>query len=420
VRSRIRIPSSLFVVASKSGETTETLSHFAYFWEQSGGQGSQFAAITDPGTSLEKLAKDHGFRWVFPNPPDIGGRYSALSYFGLVPGALMGVNVVGLLDRAIEMEHSCADSVPVESNPGAWLGGVMGKLATQGRNKLTLIMSPKVSTFGYWVEQLLAESTGKEGKGIVPIEGEPVGKPGVYGDDRLFVYVRMDADPPNRAVQALERAGHPVVTLTMRDKYDLGGEFFRWEVATAIAGSVLGIDAFDQPNVQESKDNTKKVLATFKQRGRLPAAESVSASKAKADVKELLGKARKGAYFAIMAYTARTPGSEAAIAAMRKAVRDKIQIATTAGYGPRFLHSTGQLHKGGPRTGLFLQVVRDDTKDVPIPGQPYSFSVLKQAQAIGDLQSLTSRRLPVLRVTLGREPASGWRALAAAVSSAVK
>jgi len=325
-----------------------------------------------------------------------------------------------LLDRAIEMEHSCADSVPVESNPGVWLGGVMGKLATLGRNKLTLIMSPKVATFGYWVEQLLAESTGKEGKGIVPVEGEPVGKPGVYGDDRLFVYVRMDADPPNRAVQALEKTGHPVVTLTMRDKYDLGGEFFRWEVATAIAGSILGIDAFDQPNVQESKDNTKQVLATFKQKGRLPAVESVAAARAKAGLRELLGKAKKGAYFAIMAYTARTPTSEAAIAAMRKSVRDKTRIATTAGYGPRFLHSTGQLHKGGPKTGLFLQIVQDDTRDVPIPGQPYSFSILKQAQAIGDLKSLTSRRLPVLRVTLGREPAAGWRALAAAVKSAAK
>ena len=435
-RSRIKIQDSLFIVASKSGETTETLSHFAYFWDQvqkgssplvgrsaaqpRGGAGQQFAAITDAGTSLERLAKDHDFRWIFPNPPDIGGRYSALSYFGLVPGALMGVNVIEMLERAIEMEHSCADSVPVEGNPGLWLGGVMGKLATQGRNKLTLIMSPKVATFGYWVEQLLAESTGKEGKGIVPIEGEPVGKPGVYGDDRLFVYIRMDADPPNRAVQALEKAGHPVVTLTMRDKLDLGGEFFRWEVATAIAGSVLGIDAFDQPNVQESKDNTKKVLAQFKGKGKLPAAESVTPSKARAGIKSLLGQAKRGAYFAIMAYTTRTPGSEAAIAAIRTAVRDKTKIATTAGYGPCFLHSTGQLHKGGPKTGLFLQIVQDDTKDVPIPGQPYSFSILKQAQSLGDLQSLTSRRLPVLRVWLGREPAAGWRALAAAVKSAVR
>jgi hypothetical protein len=206
-----------------------------------------------------------------------------------------------------------------------------------------------------------------------------------------------------------------VVTLTMRDKLDLGGEFFRWEVATAIAGSVLGIDAFDQPNVQESKDNTKAVLATFKSRGKLPAAESVAAAKARSGVKSLLAKAKRGSYFAIMAYTTRTPGSEAAIASIRTSVRDKTRIATTAGYGPRFLHSTGQLHKGGPKTGLFLQVVQEDTKDVPIPGQPFTFSVLKQAQAIGDLKSLASKRLPVLRVTLGRTPAAGWRALAAAV-----
>ena len=420
VRSNIRIASSLFIVASKSGETTETLSHFAYFWEQTKGKGRQFAAITDPGSSLEKLAREHDFRWTFSNPPDIGGRYSALSYFGLVPGALMGVNVAALLDRAIEMEHSCADSVPVESNPGVWLGAVMGRLATQGRNKVTLIASPKVATFGYWVEQLIAESTGKEGKGIVPIEGEPVGKAPAYGDDRVFVYIRMEADPPNRAVQALEKAGHPVVTLTLRDRLDLGGEFFRWEVATAIAGSILGIDAFDQPNVQESKDNTRKVLATFKSRGTLPAAESVAAAKAKSGIASLLKRARRGSYFAIMAYTTRTPGSEAAIRAIRTAVRDRTKIATTAGYGPRFLHSTGQLHKGGPKTGLFLQVVQDDKRDVKIPGQPYSFSVLKQAQAIGDLQSLTSRRLPVLRVTLGREPAAGWKALAAAVKAAVR
>ncbi len=426
VRAKIKIQSTLFVVASKSGETTETLSHFAYFWEQVnangrvGKAGHQFAAITDPGTSLEKLARGHNFRWIFSNPPDIGGRYSALSYFGLVPGALMGVDVREMLERAVEMAHSCADSVPVESNPGVWLGAVIGQLALMGRNKVTLVASPKVATFGYWVEQLIAESTGKQGKGIVPVEGEPVGKADVYGDDRLFVYIRMDSDPVNRAVRALEKAGQPVVTLTLRDKLDLGGEFLRWEVAVAIAGSILGIDAFDQPNVQESKDNTKKVLAKFKSSGKLPPAESVPAAKARPGIKALIGGAKPNAYFAIMAYTARTASSAAAISAIRTAVRDETGIATTAGYGPRFLHSTGQLHKGGPKTGLFLQVVQQDARDVPIPGQPFSFSILKQAQSLGDLRSLRSRRLPVLRVTLGRDPAAGWRALAAAVRSAVK
>ena len=427
VRSRIRIQDTLFIVASKSGETTETLSHFAYFWDQMGGgkdgaagPGRHFAAITDPGTSLERLAKDHGFRWIFRNPPDIGGRYSALSYFGLVPGSLMGVDVKEMLERAVEMAHSSADSVPAQSNPGVWLGAVMGELAVQGRNKLTLIASPKIATFGYWVEQLIAESTGKQGRGIVPVEGEPLGKPDVYGDDRLFVYIRMDADPPNRAVQALEKAGQPVITLTMRDKLDLGGEFLRWEIATAIAGAVIGIDPFDQPNVQESKDNTKKVLARYRASGKLPVAESVPASRSRAGLKALLGRAKRGAYFAIMAYTTRSTASESAIASIRTTVRDATQYATTAGYGPRFLHSTGQLHKGGPKVGLFLQIVQDDTRDVPIPGQPYSFSILKQAQSLGDLESLSSRRLPVLRVTLGREAAAGWKALASAVKSAVR
>ncbi len=426
MRRKIQLGKTLFVVASKSGETTETLSHFAYFWDQvqKSGKGAtaghQFAAITDPGTSLEKLAQEHGFRWIFRNPPDIGGRYSVLSYFGLVPGALMGVNVTELLERSTEMASSCADSVPAETNPGVWLGAVMGRLALQGRNKLTLICSPKVATFGYWVEQLLAESTGKQGKGIVPVEGEPLGRPPVYGADRLFVYIRMDADAPNRAVAAHEKAGQPVVTLTLRDTLDLGGEFLRWEVATAIAGSILGIDPFDQPNVQESKDNTKRVLAQYKKAGKLPAAESTPAARARTGVKGLIARAKPSAYFAIMAYTARTATSEAAISAIRTAVRDSTHIATTAGYGPRFLHSTGQLHKGGPKTGLFLQIVQKDAQDVRIPGQPFSFSILKQAQSLGDLKSLSSRRLPVLRVTLGSEPAAGWKALVAAVRGAVK
>jgi transaldolase/glucose-6-phosphate isomerase len=426
VRAKIKLEKTLFIVASKSGETTETLSHFAYFWDQvtKGAKntkaGRQFAAITDPGTSLEKLAKEHSFRWIFPGSADIGGRYSALSYFGLVPAALIGVNVGEMLERAVEMAHASADSVQTDHNPGVWLGAVLGQLALAGRNKLTLIASPQIATFGYWVEQLIAESTGKQGKGIVPVEGEPAGKPTVYGKDRLFVYIRMDSDPANRAVTALEKAGEPVVTLTMRDKLDLGGEFLRWEIATAIAGSILGIDPFDQPNVQESKDNTKKVLAQYKSKGKLPKADSTAASMSRSGLKALLEKAKPGAYFAIMAYTARTPASTAAIAAMRTAVRDSKKIATTSGYGPRFLHSTGQLHKGGPKTGLFLQIVQEDTKDVAIPGQPFSFSVLKQSQSLGDLQSLTSRRLPVLRVTLGREPAAGWKALAAAVKSSVK
>jgi glucose-6-phosphate isomerase/transaldolase/glucose-6-phosphate isomerase len=425
VRSAIDPARTLFVVASKSGSTQETLSHLAYFWEETtgavgDGAGGQFAAITDPGTSLEELARERRFRWVFLNPPDIGGRYSALSYFGMVPGALMGVDVAEMLERATEMAHSCDASVDVEKNPGVWLGAVLGALASRGRDKLTLVLSRPVATFGYWVEQLIAESTGKQGRGIVPVEGEPLGEPGVYGSDRLFVYVRMDEDPDHEGVRALERAGLPVVTLTLRDRLDLGGEFLRWEIATAVAGSILGIDPFDQPNVQESKDNTRRVLAGFEAEGRLPEAEASAASAAGPELARMLRDAADGSYFAIMAYTARNEESERAVAEIRTAVRDRLRLATTAGYGPRFLHSTGQLHKGGPRKGVFLQIVEEDGTDVPIPGQRYGFSVLKQAQALGDLESLRSRGCPVLRVTLGRSPASGWAELAASVGSALK
>jgi transaldolase/glucose-6-phosphate isomerase len=423
---RLKPGTTLFIVASKSGDTTETLSHFAYFWSRVqelkvADSGHGFAAITDPGSPLDKLATDHGFRWIFRNPPDIGGRYSALSYFGLVPGALMGASVEGLLDRATEMAHSCDASVPAAANPGVWLGAVMGELARMGRDKLTLIVAPQVATFGYWVEQLIAESTGKQGTGIVPVEGETLGRPEAYAADRLFVRVRMHGDPDDPAVNALERAGHPVVTITLRDKLDLGGEFLRWEIATAVAGSILGIDPFDQPNVQESKDNTRKVLAQYEAKGRLPVAEQVRAGDSEAGLRELLGHLEAGrSYLALMAYTARTAASEVAFNSIRSLIRDGCRVATTAGYGPRFLHSTGQLMKGGPPTGVFLQIVDQDARDVPIPGQPYTFSVLKHAQSLGDLQSLKSRGYPVLRVDLGRSPAAGWRSLALAVESALR
>jgi len=416
LRSRLDPADTLFIVASKSGTTTETLSHYAYFREavEKAGvkqPGRNFAAITDPGTSLEKQARTDGFRWVFGNPPDIGGRYSALSYFGLVPGAVSGVDVGELLDRAAEMAHSCDASVPAEENPGVWLGAVMGTLARAGRDKLTLLVTPKVRTFGYWLEQLIAESTGKQGTGIVPVEGEPVGKPAVYGDDRLFVHVRMDSDPDDTRVRALEKAGQPVVTLTLPDKLDLGGEFLRWEIATAVAASIPGIHAFDQPNVQESKDNTKKVLAGWQKSGKLPAAETASAAEGGRAIAAALRKAKKHAYVAFMAYTATTPVSERAADRLRELVRDHTKFATTWGYGPRFLHSTGQLHKGGPRTGVFVQVVQEDARDAAIPGQPFSFSTLKQAQALGDFQSLSSRGYPVARITLGRRPTEGWKQL---------
>jgi hypothetical protein len=282
------------------------------------------------------------------------------------------------------------------------------------------VLSPRIATFGYWVEQLIAESTGKQGRGIVPVEGESLGPPDVYGADRVFVYIRMTTEPEIPAVRALQTAGLPVITLSLRDPVDIGGEFLRWELATAIAGSVLQIDPFDQPNVQESKDNTKKVLGSFLKAGKLPAAPTLAAVNSAASLRRLFGKLKPGSYLALMAYTGRNTASDRALTRIRTRVRGNRKVATTAGYGPRFLHSTGQLHKGGPPIGVFLQIVQEDRVDVSIPGEKYGFSVLKQAQAIGDLQSLESRRLPVLRVTIGRNHAKGWSELVAAVEEALR
>jgi transaldolase / glucose-6-phosphate isomerase len=425
LRESIDPERTLFIAASKSGGTTETLSHLAYFWEEVRRAGTErrersFAAITDPGSGLEQLASERDFRWIWLNPPDIGGRYSALSYFGLVPGALMGMDVRELLERTQEMAASCDSTVPVNANPGIWLGAVLGALANVGRNKLTLVISPRVSSFGDWLEQLLAESTGKQGRGIVPVQGEPLGPPEAYGDDRLFVHVRVNGEPDVAEVRALEQAGQPVVTLTLRDELDLGGEFLRWELATAVAGSMMGIDPFDQPNVQESKDNTKRVLAEYAATGKLPEAHALPATDAGGAVNDLLERRRNGSYLALMAYTTQAEAAETALRRARQRVRDSSRLATTAGYGPRFLHSTGQLHKGGPPVGLFLQIVQRDTVDVEIPGEPYGFSILKQAQALGDLQSLQSRNYPVLRVDIGKDADAGWQALADSIEKAVR
>jgi glucose-6-phosphate isomerase/transaldolase/glucose-6-phosphate isomerase len=295
----------------------------------------------------------------------------------------------------------------------------MGTLASRGRNKVTLVMSPQVATFGYWLEQLLAESTGKLSRGLVPVEGEPVGRPDAYGGDRLFVHVHVNGDPEDEGVRALSEAGHPVVTVNLRDRLDLGAESLRWELATAVAGSLMGVNPFDQPNVQESKDNTTRLLGEYASTGKLADAEAVPAVQAGAAVADLLRRSRDGGYLAIMSYTARTDASEEALRRVRARVRDARQLATTAGYGPRFLHSTGQLHKGGPPVGLFLQVVQRDQVDVEVPGEAWSFSVLKRAQALGDLHSLQSRNYPAARVDLGERPEAGWQALASAVEQAL-
>lgn len=401
---------TLFIVSSKSGTTIEPLSFYKYF-RKLVDSGDHFVAITDPGTPLERMAAEHGFRRTFLNPPTLGGRYSVLSYFGLVPAALAGVDLIKLLDRADQMREGCASVIATDQNPGAWLGAVIGSLARRGRDKLTLVTSPGLESFGLWVEQLLAESTGKKGKGIVPVAGEPLSEPSNYGRDRLFVYLRLDGESQHdEAVQRLQDAGHPVVRLDLRDKYDLGGEFFRWEYATAVAGALLEINPFDQPDVQLAKDQTDRLLAEYQQTGRFPSSESSG------DLEEFLRQAHQGDYLAIMAYLPQTPEVEEAMAELRRHVVEEHRIATTFGYGPRFLHSTGQLYKGGPKSALFLQIVAQRTEDLEIPGEPYTFGVLADAQALGDLQALQERGRRVAHVRLGVDYASGLRRLVESLS----
>lgn len=412
---------SLFILASKSGGTIEVMSLFAHFWElvhQTRGHqgGAQFVAITDPGTGLEKLAAEHQFWRIFTNPPDIGGRYSVLSYFGLVPAALMGIDVARLLTRAMAMAEACRIPSPLEQNPGADLGAVMGSLAQAGRNKITLITSPQIAAFGLWAEQLLAESTGKEGTGLIPVAHEPIVTPTAYGTDRLFVYLRLKGDQNrqlDRQVTGIARQGHPILTLTLKDRYDLAGEFFRWEVATALAGHLLGIHPFDQPNVQESKDNTARVLGTLQSTGRLPKQATATAAQA---ASQLTRQCRPGAYVAILAYTTPSSKVEQAIRMLRKALVSHHHVTTTAGYGPRYLHSTGQLHKGGPKSGIFLQLVDQMTPDLSIPGKPFTFRTLAQAQAIGDIQALHAHEQQGIVLPLGKNPIATIQALTKSLS----
>lgn len=416
VTKAIQPARTLFLVASKSGGTIEVMSLFAHFWElvrrtKGNRGGEQFVAITDPGTGLEQLARERGFWRTFTNPPDIGGRYSVLSYFGLVPAALLGLDVGKLLARAHAMREACRETSRVKENPGAALGGMMGAMARAGRNKVTLITSPALNSFGLWVEQLLAESTGKEGTGLVPVAGEPLAVPKAYGTDRVFVYLRLKGDRNtslDRAVTTLQRAGHPILRLDLADRYDLGGEFFRWEFAAAIAGHVIGIHPFDQPNVQASKDNTGRVLKEVETKGTLPL---LPASSPKQALTELLERAAPNRYLAMLAYTTPSPQVEAALRALRKAVMLRHHMATTAGYGPRYLHSTGQLHKGGPNSGLFVEFVDTMRPDLPVPGKFYTFGTLAQAQAIGDLQSLHTHERPAVHIALGRNPAGTIRSL---------
>ena len=399
---------TIFLVSSKSGSTTEPNMFCAYFRdlvEQAVGldaAGQHFIAVTGPESSLARLGSEQGFRRVFLNPTDLGGRYSVLSFFGLVPAAIIGLDVLKLLDRADGMRNQTKPEIPASENLGVLLAAVMGVFSQRGRDKLTVVTSPAISSFGLWVEQLIAESTGKDGIGLVPVAGEPQTSPKYYGEDRMFVYLRLDGDDngsTDDAVQAVESSGQPVVRLGLADVYHIGAEFFRWEMATAIAGSIICINPFDQPNVQAAKDMTESVLAQYKTSGKLPDMEEADS------IGQLLAMAGPGYYLAIMAYVTQSPEVEQALDDLRRRVTEKYGIATTMGYGPRFLHSTGQLHKGGPASGLFLQITAEHSQTLPIAGTPYSFGVLSNAQALGDLQALRASKRRAARVDAGPDPA---------------
>jgi transaldolase/glucose-6-phosphate isomerase len=404
VQESVELEKTLFIVSSKSGGTVETLSHYHHF--KALAEPDQFVMVTDPGSPLERLAEENELRHCFLNPSDIGGRYSVLSHFGLVPAALMGVSIEALLHRCQVAEQNCAHYDSSESNSGLWLGSTIGELARQGRDKLTFIVSPPIESFGLWVEQLVAESTGKHGRGILPVAEEPLGAPEAYGSDRVFAYLRDGEhgdEQIDAAVEKIAAAGHPAMTLATHGAVDLGRIFFLAEFAVAVAGWALEINPFDQPNVQEAKDNTNRVLES----GSIPELEAAGDEQLRA----LLGDAGPPHYVAIMGYLPPSDELDAAIADLRAAVRGATGAATTFGYGPRFLHSTGQLHKGGPPTGRFLQLVADPQRDAEIPGAGYSFGTLIAAQAAGDLQTLRAHGLSAERVKLEGEPAEAVRAL---------
>jgi len=430
IEREIPLEKTLFIVASKSGTTAEPLAFGEYFFhrlkETKGNRGGEnFLAITDPGTPLEELARDRRFRRVFRNFKDIGGRYSALSYFGMVPAALAGHDIAEILERSLRMAHACASCISAGKNPALVLAAAIGELARAGKDKLTFVSSAGLDGFDLWLEQLLAESTGKEGRGILPVACETIGEASDYGDDRVFVHLTLaDADGDRDArVKSLAQAGFPVITIRLKDVADLGQEFFRWELATAVAGSVLGIDPFDQPNVQESKENTNRLLGLVETEGKLPQTDPSAKSgslkffgdgpgeEAREVICSFLGTVRPGDYLSLQAYLMETQDTQNALQDLRLLLRNRMKVATTLGYGPRFLHSTGQFHKGGPNTGVFLQLTADDPEDVPIPGRTYGFGTLKAAQALGDFQALQEHHRRVMRVHLGPDAVQGLKEL---------
>jgi transaldolase / glucose-6-phosphate isomerase len=423
---RIDVARTLFIVSSKSGTTLEPNIFFSYFFERvrrtigAERAGNHFITITDPGSRMEQVANTHRFRRIIPGVPSIGGRYSALSDFGMAPAAIMGLDVARFLARAAEMADRCGPAVRVADNPGALLGILLGVLARRGHDKVTLVTSPGIGALGVWLEQLLAESTGKVGKGLIPVDGEPPGAPAVYGDDRHFVYVRLDsaADPAqDEAMAALERAGQPVVRLRVADPYHLGAEFFRWEVATAVAGAIIGVNPFDQPDVEASKAATRALTDHYENTGALPPDSPLGVSDPAfaATLKAHLESIKPGDYAAFLAYVPMNETHEAELSAIRLAVRDRFRVATCVGFGPRYLHSTGQAYKGGPNSGVFVQITCDDADDLPVPGRRYSFGVVKNAQALGDFQVLRERGRRALRVHLGTDVKNGLARLRQAI-----
>jgi hypothetical protein len=449
---QLDLKKTIFIVSSKSGSTLEPNIFKQYFFELMKSTvgpdeaPGHFIAITDPGSAFERVAQNDKFRHIYHGRASIGGRYSALSDFGMVPTAVMGVNVKKFLDNTEEMVHACVPAVPANENPGLVLGVILGTHAVNGHDKVTLITSPGIYDLGAWLEQLLAESTGKDGKGIIPVDREELGPPEVYGNDRLFVYLRLDsgADPKqDAAFKALERAGKSVVCIQVLDTYDLGQEFFRWEIATAVAGSIIGINAFNQPDVEASKVETRALTKQYEESGSLPAetpilqdqgiklyADDTYSSKLAAAAgsdKSLAGYLRAHLsmiqaddYFALLAYIRMNDVNEQALQKSRHLVRDRKKSATCLGFGPRFLHSTGQAYKGGPNSGVFLQITCDDPQDLKVPGQKYTFGVVKAAQARGDFQVLSARNRRALRVHLGADLQTGLQTLHAALAKALQ
>jgi len=450
IENKIDIARTLFIVSSKSGSTLEPNIFKQYFFERTkqavgaANAGSHFIAITDPGSKMQQIAETDHFRLVFFGRPSIGGRYSALSNFGMIPAAAMGVDTKKFLDRTQDMVQACGPAAAIEENPGAMLGIILGTAARSGRDKVTIITSPDISDLGAWLEQLLAESTGKVGKGIIPVDREELTAPEVYGNDRVFAYVHTEhgTDVKQDAkLAALEKAGQAVLRISMADIYDLGAEFFRWEIATAVAASIIGIDAFNQPDVEASKIATRNLTSEYEKTGSLPAEKPVvedggiklftdeknAAELAKAAggdkslggyLKAHLGRIKTGDYFAVLGFIQMSAEHEKSLQGIRHAVRDKKHVATCLGFGPRFLHSTGQAYKGGPNSGVFLQVTCDDALDLPLPQQKYTFGVVKAAQARGDFQVLAERGRRALRVHL-HDVDAGLVTLAGAVQKAL-